>query len=239
MKDKDLIFLDTETTGNDVLTDRLFEVCFAHNGKIVAEYFKPPLPISVKAQSVTHVTNKIVEDKPEFKDSQMQQDLAKLLEQNVLVAHNAVFDICMLGHEGINVPKFICTLKVARFLDDAELVPEYNLQYLRYFFELEIEALAHDAKSDVMVLEALFKKQYELMFPEYGDHESVLAKMIEVSLQPVMYKSFSFGKHRGKRIEEVVAVDRGYLEWLLNQKMQSGQNEEDWIFTLKYYLNNK
>ena len=31
-------------------------------------------------------------------------------------------------------------------------------------------------------------------------------------------------------------VDRGYLEWLLAQKMESDQIDEDWIYTLKHYL---
>ena len=44
------------------------------------------------------------------------------------------------------------------------------------------------------------------------------------------------GKHNGKKIEDVVKVDRGYLEWLLAQKLESDQIDEDWIYTLKHHL---
>ena len=39
-----------------------------------------------------------------------------------------------------------------------------------------------------------------------------------------------------KTIEEVLKVDRGYLTWLLAQKLESDQIDEDWIYTLKHHL---
>ncbi|MDO8520562.1 MAG: hypothetical protein Q7S52_00415, partial [bacterium] len=45
-----------------------------------------------------------------------------------------------------------------------------------------------------------------------------------------------FGKYNGKKIEEVVASDRSYLEWLLKEKQKDPAGEEDWIYTLKHYL---
>lgn len=234
-----LIFLDTETTGNDVLKDYLFQVSYAYKGKIHSEFFKPSIPISIKSQSITHVTNRMVDDKGVFQGSQMQKDLQTLLQDTILVAHNAVFDVAMLDKEGVSVSKFICTLKVARFLDENMTIPEYNLQFLRYYFELEINANAHDAEGDVMVLEAIFQKLYDQMLETYHDHSLVIAKMVEISTQPFMFRFLQFGKYKGRKIEEVVTVDRGYLEWLLSQKMQNAFNEEDWIYTLKYYLGTK
>src|SRR3989344_2977233 len=106
----ELIFLDTEATGNEPSKDRLCQVCYktspnpllelGEGGDVVqmrSSYFNPPIPISVKAMSVTHITNKI---------------------------------------------------------------PEHNIQYLRYFLELEVPGTAHDAEGDVNVLEALFKRLY-------------------------------------------------------------------------------
>lgn len=232
----ELIFLDTETTGNDFLVDHLFQVCYAHKGETYSAYFKPPLPISVKSQAVTHVTNNMVEDKEPFSTSQMKKELSSLLENNILVAHNAVFDIEMLYKEGVKTPRFICTLKLARFLDTEGIIPEYNLQYLRYYLELDVAAHAHNAADDVLVLQALFKRQYARMMKEYGDHDTVIAKMIEVSGQPSLFKVFNFGKHRGKRIEDVLSLDRSYMEWMLEKKLESDMADEDWIFTLKYHL---
>ena len=156
-----LLFLDTETTGNEVAKDRLCQVCYRTKDGTRTEYFKPPLPISTKSSSITHITNKMVEDKPAFEGSAMKQELETLLADHVLIAHNAKFDIAILEAEGLKVPHFICTLRVARYLDTEAIIPEYNLQFLRYYLDLEIEGGAHDAEGDVNVLEAIFNRQFQ------------------------------------------------------------------------------
>lgn len=232
----EFIFLDTETTGNDLSTDRLFQVCYKNSEQIQTSYFKPPLPISVKSQSITHITNKMLEDKEAFADSLMKKDISEKLQNHILVAHNAVFDITMLAHEGVETPKYICTLKVARTLDSNSVIPEYNLQYLRYYLELDVQAYSHDAQDDVFVLQALFQRLYAKMLLIHKDPGIVKKEMIRISQEPFLFKLFPFGKHKGKKIEEVVLNDRPYLEWLLGQKSQDPTYEVDWIYTLKHHL---
>lgn len=233
-----LVFLDTETTGIDE-TDRLFEVAYKVSGNIYQSYFRPPVPISIKASSITHVTNKDIEDKEEFYYSHMKEELNVLLKDSILVAHNALFDVSILEREGVEVPRFICTLKVARALDEKGEFPEYNLQYLRYFLELPIERVhSHDARSDVMVLEKLFEWEYIKMMEKYDNHDEVINKMIQISSQPIIFIHFPFGKHKGKLISDIVVQDREYVLWLLDQKTMNPEfsNDEDWIYTLNHYL---
>lgn len=234
----DLLFLDTETTGNEIMKDRLCQVCYETSEGIFKGYFKPPIPMSVKAMSVTHITNKMLQDKEVFRDSAMKKDLEKLFKEKILVAHNAKFDCAMLENEGLSVPRRICTLRVARYLDPNNLIPEYNLSYLRYYFDIEVEANAHDAEGDVIVLRAIFDKLFSKMKEEIGcsADSDAIAKMIDVSSRPTLFKLFSFGKYKDKKIEEVVKSDRRYLEWMLNQKLGDGAQDEDWIHTLEYYL---
>jgi len=237
MKLNELIFLDTETTGNDVSKDRLCQVCYKTAEGICNEYFKPPVPVSVKAMSITHITNKMLKDKPSFKGSEIFQSLNDLLKNKVLVAHNAKFDITMLESEGLSVPKFICTLRVARYLDKNNLIPEYGLQFLRYFLDLDVEGSAHDAEGDVNVLYAVFGRLFEKIKEMEGDENKAIEKMIEISQTPTIFNKFNFGKHKDKTVEEVLKSDRRYLEWLLNTKLENEKNDEDWIHTLKHYLN--
>lgn len=233
-----LIFLDTEATGNDLSKDRLCQICYVVEGETYLEYFKPEIPISVKAMSITHITNKMVEGKESFKDSEMKKHLQGLLEEGVLVAHNANFDIAMLRNDGVEVPRFICTLRVARYLDEDGTIPEYNLQYLRYYLDLEIEGQAHDALGDVRVLEALFSRLFKKVRGETETDEEAIEKMIEISAKPSLFKNFMFGKYKGQSVAMVAETDRPYLEWLLNQKVQNGEeNDQDWIYTLRHYLN--
>jgi DNA polymerase III epsilon subunit-like protein len=109
---------------------------------------------------VHHITEKMVADKPPFMGSDDTTKLQELVsdENNVIVAHNAQFDMTMLHWEGIFSTGTICTLKLARYLDKNGVIPKYNLQYLRYYLGLEIEATAHDALGDILVLEGLFSR---------------------------------------------------------------------------------
>lgn len=192
--------------------------------------------MSVKAMSITHITEKMLENKEPFESSQMKKDLEFLLAGGVLVAHNAKFDVAILEAEGLTVSKFICTLRVARFLDSKNLIPEYNLQFLRYYMGLEVEGNPHDAEGDVNVLIAVFDRLYKKVLEIEKTEEATTNKMIEISSRPSIFTFFNFGKYKDKKLEDVVKTDRGYLEWLLNQKNADGGTDEDWIYTLKHYL---
>ncbi len=231
-----LIFLDTETTGIEK-TDRLAQVCYQVGDEVKVGYFKPPLPMSVKSMSITHITNKILADKEPFKGSEFARELQSLLSTGVLVAHNALFDIEMLKREGLEIPQFICTLRVARYLDSGGVIPEYNLQYLRYYLDLDVPGNAHDAEGDVNVLSVVFQRLLSKVRESTPNDETAIQKMIEISSVPSLYKKFNFGKYKDKAIAEVVKNDRGYLEWLLKQKRESGEDDVDWMYTLEYYLN--
>lgn len=235
---KKLIFLDTETTGNEIGKDRLCQVCYKTDGEIKTSYFKPPLPISVKAMSVTHITNKMVADKEVFTDSAMAKELKSILKEGVLVAHNAKFDKAMLEAEGLKVADFICTLRIARYFDENNSIPEYGLQFLRYFLDLDVpdDGKAHDAEGDVNTLFALFERLLTKVKGETLTDDEAVDKMIEISSNPVVFKKFNFGKYKDMLVADVFKRDSGYLEWLLKTKLAETTQDEDWIFTLKQYL---
>ena len=231
-----LIFLDTETTGNDTAKDRLCQVCYKTSAGVRTEFFKPPVPISIKAMSITHITNKKVADKPSFMGSDMKKELETLLEVGVLVAHNAEFDVAILENEGVKIPLKICTMRLARSLDEKGEIPEYNMQFLRYYFDLDVEGEAHDAEGDVKVLYALFQKLLSKVKEKFPSEEEAIKEMIRISNAPMLFKKINFGKHKDKTIEEVLRTDRGYLEWLLKEKLKTGEKDPDWIYTLQEAL---
>jgi len=239
---KDLVFLDTETTGLDN-EDRLCQVAYKTSNKIIVnELFKPPLPIKIGAMAIHHITNKMVEDKPVFIDSKVHKDMINLFTSDftVLIAHNAKYDVGMLKKEGMEIKNIICTLKLARYLDNNVVIESYSLQYLRYLLELEVEATAHDALGDILVLEKLFERLVIKMQKRKKDSlisiDDVIDEMIKISSVPILIRKFPFGKYKGKKLEDIVQTDRGYLEWLHGQKINEEEKDEDWIYTLKYYL---
>jgi DNA polymerase-3 subunit epsilon len=238
-KAKKIVFLDTETTGNEPAKDFLCQLAYKTDDEQFCEFFKPPIPIPPEASAVTHITNKMVADSPVFQESDSYSKIKTLLESpnTVMVAHNNKFDYAIIQKEGITPANTICTLRVARALDTKNAIPKYNLQYLRYYLEIEIEADAHDALGDVLVLEQLYKRLLaKIMKEDNVSEEQAVEKMIDISSKPSMMNMFSFGKYNGKTIQEVSMIDRGYLEWMLAQKQQNPANEEDWIYTISHHL---
>jgi exodeoxyribonuclease X len=235
---KKLIFFDTETTGNTE-NDFLVQLAYKIEDKKFNELYKPEIKIPPEASAVHHITNKMVADKESFKDSSDFANVKELFEDesSVVIAHNALFDLNVMKKEGIEPKKFICTLRLARYLDPEDKIERYNLQYLRYLLDLDVEATAHDALGDVLVLEKLFERlKKKVMDDESVDEKTAIEKMIEISSHPSLFHTFKFGKYNGQKIEDIVKTDKGYLEWLYNQKINGDTIDEDWIYTLKHYL---
>lgn len=152
---KTLVFFDTETTG--LKEPRLVELAYRIDGQPpVSLRCKPPKPIEIGASMVSHITDKMVAGLPAFKDRPDYQEIKELFENNILVAHNAEYDIAVMAAEGIVITKWICTKEMAK--DCYPKADMLRLQYLRYWLGMEIDAEAHTAGGDLLVLEALWDK---------------------------------------------------------------------------------
>lgn len=235
-----IIFFDTETTGNQA-QDRLCQLAMKERGvrePIVNETYLPPVPISIESMAVHHITPKMVADRPLFVQSSEYARVKELFESEhvIAVAHNVAFDATMLEREGITIRHPVCTYKVARALDREDAISNFQLQYLRYLLGIDIDANAHDAWGDVLVLEAIFERLLAKLVEEKGSEEAALHEMLAISEQPMLISTIRFGKHKDKKVAHVAREDRGYLEWLLAQKKQNPAEEADWIYTLEFYL---
>lgn len=238
-----LMFLDTETTGN-TKDDYLCQVAYLVGDERYNELFTPIVPIPPEASAVHHIRPKHIEGKPAYKGSDFSQTLEKKLEDEntVFIAHNAIFDIDMLAKEDTKVNTYIDTLKVAQHLDTEDKLNRYNLQYLRYALNLDDEAegetiQAHDALGDIIILRALFNRLFEKARKDFKDDDETIEYLIKLTHTPVLISKINFGKHAGKTIKEIAAIDKGYLSWLYGQKKESEQDETDWLYTLEQYLN--
>lgn len=223
-----LIFLDVETTGTEDY-DRLVQVAYktVPGGETASELFKPPLPISVDAMAITHITNKMVKDCPAFVGSRMFKDLeVEFGNKGILVAHNARFDKKMLEREGLKLGSYICTMKLAHHHDKKAELPKHTLQYLRYNFDIEVEGQAHDAMGDVNVLCALF---------DYYKQFYTVEEMLEICSRPILLKKMMFGKYKGETFPDILKRDKNYLEWV----QRDVKMDEDLEYTINHYLHDK
>lgn len=235
-----IYFFDTETTGN-THEDRIVQLAIKERGNptpLINELFKPPMPIPFESSAVHHISNRMVANKPLFQESPRYLEIKEIFEspETIVVAHNSAFDVTMLTTEGIHPTNVICTYKTIRHIDIETKFTNYKLQYLRYALDMELDVGAHDAMADVIVLEKLFEYLLESIKSSGKSEEEALTEMMTITKEPAFMREFSFGKHKGMRVEEVAKIDPGYLSWLLSEKLKNPIGEEDWIFTLQKYL---
>lgn len=232
------LFFDTETT--DVQSKDIIQLAFVtSDGKNFNEYFKPEQEITFGAMAVHHITPEFLENKTTFKGATVKDEnsltlfselslskyLEKLAQEYIWVAHNAEFDLEVLKKKGVEIPKYICTFKVARNMlgedDNRKDLESYSLQYLRYYLGLYKKEnggshiAAHDAMGDVDVLKNLF---------EYLQSNSSLTpeNMMVISKEPQFMRTLSFGKYAGFNLEDIAKSDREYLEWLKENAREKG-----------------
>ena len=135
-----VIALDTETTERFFKTEKLVGISLCVD---VKEAYYIPL---------NHLRGECLPS------SFVLARLGLLLKDKKVIMHNAKFDIAIMDNEDIIPANFICTLRVARYLDKENVIPQYKLQYLRYYLDIDIESEAHDALGDVLVLEKLYER---------------------------------------------------------------------------------
>ncbi|MBO5011530.1 MAG: 3'-5' exonuclease [Elusimicrobiaceae bacterium] len=116
--------LDTETTGLSPETGgKICEIAVSvsQGGRVVDEFstlLNPGLPMSPEVIAIHGITNEMVKDAPSFSD--VLPRLLGLLDNCVIVAHNADFDVSFLRAEfascGMRFPPYpvVDTLKLAR-----------------------------------------------------------------------------------------------------------------------------
>ena len=225
---KKYVILDTETTGageNDRIIQLGYIVLGAKDIEVQNEFCSSDIPISFGAMEVHGITPDMIEGKVSCTEMQSYKRLLELnTPDNYIIIHNAPFDLGMLEKEGFNTQmKVIDTLRVAKHvLPDEEA---HRLQYFRYKMDLYkneqkeadalgIEVKAHDAIGDVLVLKLLLSKLRAIVESEFPS-ENPVEKMVDLTNTPILVKTFRFGKHKGKSLEEVATSDAGYLRWML------------------------
>jgi len=242
------ILFDTETTGASK-EDKIIQI----GGMIISsktqievfdELCSTTLPIKIEAMEVHNITPDLIENKPPFIQTNFYNKLLELNNKsNYLIAHNINFDLSMLEKEGfVNSFTLIDTLRCAKHLYSE--LPYHRLQYIRYALELykneqeesknlNITIKAHDAIGDVLVMKLFLRdlvKQCSKIYPDYNPME----KLAELTITPVLIKTFKFGKYKGEEIVSVASKDSGYLNWM---RSNMADLDEDMKYSIDKALN--
>lgn len=243
------IILDTETTGT-AEEDRIIQLGYMVLGsqevEVHNEFCSSEVAIKYPAMEAHGITPEMIEGKPPFSELQSYARLQELnTQENYMVIHNAPFDLGMLAKEGFESKmQLIDTLRVAKHIYEDE--EAHRLQYFRYKLgiykyeqeeasKIGIEVKAHDAIGDVLVLKLFLSKLKEAIQEKFPDTNPV-EKMLQLTKEPILIKTFRFGKYRGRTVAEVAAEDAGYLRWMLNGM---DNLDDDMRYTINYHLQNQ
>lgn len=229
-----LVFIDTETTGLES-NDRICSVGLIDDKTLHHELINPGKKIPPSASAIHHITNEMVKESPLFNLSVSFELLNEVnTHTNVLVSHNAPFDLAMLQKEGITWQgSVIDTLKCSKALMDD--LDGYSLQFLRYecrlyrhekeFFDnFGVEITPHHSLSDALHTKMMFEYLLDLATEE---------ELVEMSQKRLLINRLPFGKYAKKRIEEIATKDPGYLKWMCESLMEL---DEDLRYSIDYYL---
>ena len=226
-----LCFFDLETTGVNVAKDRIVEISilkiFPNGNKESKTWLvNPEMPIPPETIAVHGITDEKVANEPTFK--QLGKDVYNMIKGSDLAGFNSDrFDIPLLAEEMLRVEidvdfKKYLTLDVQTIFHKME---KRNLSAAYKFYCGKDLDNAHSAAADTNATYEVLKSQIE----KYDELENDVSKLSAFSTRTksVDYAglvivdndgdaAFNFGKHRGKKVAEVLQREPGYFSWLLN-----------------------
>jgi DNA polymerase-3 subunit epsilon len=241
---RNLVFLDLETTGLNVIRDRIVQIALIRihaDGSPDAEFtslVNPGIPISEESMRVHGITPKDLANKPSF--AQLADAIFEFIGGADLGGYNSNrFDIPMLieefGRAGI----------------DFDISKRHLIDVQRIFYKMEPRTLkaayrlycggeledAHDALADTRATIKVFRGQLSvyagkdlvdedgtvLAAPVCNDMAALHAFTNDLNFLDATQKLrvlsdgkivFNFGKYQGQEVAAVLAKDKHYYHWI-------------------------
>lgn len=228
---KPICFFDLETTGTNVAKDRIVEISILKvypNGNKESRTWlvNPEMPISPESEAVHGISNEKVANEPTFK--QLSKEIYKMIKDSDLAGFNSDrFDIPLLVEEMLRADidfdmKNMVSLDVQTIFHKME---KRTLEAAYKFYCDKNLDDAHSAEADTLATYEVLLAQLE-RYPELENNVKKLSEFTTrkqsldfagfIVLDEEERAVFSFGKHKGKMVEEVLEAEPGYFGWILN-----------------------
>lgn len=226
-----LVFLDLETTGINVSTDRIVEISLLKvnpNGKEewLTTLINPEIPIPGKSTAIHGITDEDVADAPSFRE--IARSIAVFLEGCDLAGYNAIkFDIPVLAEEFLRAETEF-NFRKRKYIDVQVIFHKKEQRTLsaamKFYCSRDIEN-AHSAKADTEATYEVLKAQLD-RYPDLDNDVEKLAAFSSfnenvdfagrIILDEKGIEVFNFGKYKGKSVEKVFREDPSYYAWMMN-----------------------
>ena len=226
-----LVFFDLETTGTNINSDRIVEICYLKvypNGNEESKTMRinPEMHIPEASSAVHGIYDADVADSPTFKE--VAKNIANDIEGCDLAGFNSNrFDIPLLAEEflraGVDIDmmkrKFIDVQVIFHKLEQRTLSAAY-----KFYCDKNLED-AHTAEADT-------RATFEVLMAHLDHYPVVLENDMKFLADYSSYNKnvdfagrivyneqgvevFNFGKYKGMSVAEILKKDIGYFGWLM------------------------
>jgi DNA polymerase-3 subunit epsilon len=143
--ERPLVFIDVETTGVNIVTDRIIEIALIRinpDGKkdIKRKLINPEIPIPAQAIAIHGITNEMVKDAPTFKE--VVNEITQFIQNCDLAGYNSNrFDIPIFAEEMLRTG-------ISWKIEDAKLLDVQKIFHLMILF-ISFHCL-HQKKKDLL-----------------------------------------------------------------------------------------
>jgi DNA polymerase-3 subunit epsilon len=224
-----IAFIDLETTGTNLATDRIVEIAIVKVGldgtrQAKRKLINPQMPIPKGASDVHGITNEMLKDAPVFK--QVANEIKQFIDHCDIGGYNSNrFDVPLLVEEflraglefSVEGRKLIDVQRVFHMMEQRTLSAAY-----KFYCEKTLDG-AHSAEIDATATWEILQAQIE-RYPQIGvtpeeictfcgeeDVVDFARRFIKVDCREV----FNFGKHKGKCVEDILKAEPQYYDWMM------------------------
>ena len=226
-----ICFFDLETTGINVAHDRIVEISILKvypNGNKESKTWlvNPEMQIPDVVVAIHGISNEKVANEPTFK--MLSKEIYNLIKDSDLGGFNSDrFDIPLLAEEMLRADidfdmKNMVSVDVQTIFHKME---KRTLEAAYKFYCNKELTDAHSAEADTVATYEVLLSQLD----RYPELENSVKKLAEFSthkktvdfagfivLDEDQEEIFSFGKHKGRKVLEVLDKEPGYFGWILN-----------------------
>ncbi len=242
---KPLVIFDLETTGLDMVKDRVIQLSYIKvypDGREERgnELINPEKHIDDIITQLTGITNEDVKDKPTFK--QIAKKIETVFSGSDIAGFNSnFFDVPLLAEEflraGIDFDFSKCRLidacTIFKKMERRNLASAYRFYCGRKMEEdFEAHRADQDTEATYRVLmgeldkyapganedpEKVLENDMQALadFSKQNDNVDFAGRIVWADVNGKRTEVFNFGKHKGLPVADVLRMDPGYYSWIL------------------------
>lgn len=226
---KPLAFIDLETTGINLASDRIVEIAIVKittDGKqtVKRKLVNPEMPIPKASSDVHGITDDMVKDAPTFKV--IANEVKQFIENCDLGGYNSNrFDIPLLAEEflrsgldfDVRGRKLLDVQRIFHMMEQRTLGAAY-----KFYCNKSLED-AHSAEVDATATWEVLQAQLE-KYPQLGTTIDSITKftgdeeVVDFARRFIFENGievFNFGKHKGRAVVDVLKAEPQYYDWMM------------------------